>query len=142
MLQICQNIAQARVSREKTQEEMAILLGIKRSKYKNWEVATEPNLSEIKTIAKVLEMPAYKLLEGIIEFEEEVDKRPPVNISTTLEASQIDRIKFSLGVLAEVFSPSPGSRKGKNPDPLDLGEFEGRKKRRSASKAKGKLKGT
>jgi transcriptional regulator with XRE-family HTH domain len=142
MLQICQNIAQARLSRGLSQEKMAEQVGVKRATYKNWEAGTEPGLSEIKTIAKALEIPAYKLLEGVIEFETGADKREPVTINAVLEASQIDKIRLSLSVLDAIFSPDPGSGKGKNQDREDLEEFGGRKKSRSGAKKKVKPKGT
>lgn len=68
MLQICSNIKQARLSRKVSQGFIAKKMNIERNTYKNWEINTEPSLSTIKTIAKILEVPAMSLLTGLIEF--------------------------------------------------------------------------
>lgn len=114
-MQICQNIKQARVSSGLTQDEIADKLGTKRSTYKNWEDATEPSLSIIKAIAGHLGVPAYKLLIGVIDFEEPEARRPDVNINAIISANDYDRLKFSLSVLGSIFSPDPNLGKDIRP---------------------------
>lgn len=70
MLQICQNIRQARELSGKSQEAIADKMGIKRGVYKNWEINTEPDLETINKIGRAIGIPPISLLAGIIEFTE------------------------------------------------------------------------
>lgn len=54
---------------------MAELLEVKRTSYRNWEENTEPSLTTIKSIANVLEIPAWKLLDGIIDFSDALGQK-------------------------------------------------------------------
>jgi transcriptional regulator with XRE-family HTH domain len=70
-LQICENIRQARESKGYSQGFMAKELALKnRSTYQNWEYSTEPDMETLKKIAKILGIPAFELLRGVIEFPE------------------------------------------------------------------------
>lgn len=66
MLQICENIRQARDSAGFTQAEMADLLGVKRTTYANWESTTEPNIATIKKISQILG----------VEFSQLINEKP------------------------------------------------------------------
>lgn len=97
MLQICQNIKKIRKLKGFTQDTMAQKLAVTRSTYRNWEEETEPDLATIKTIARVLDVPAWTLLEGIIEFE--ANKKPgtkpgkqslPINSDAGVQNPSID----------------------------------------------------
>lgn len=141
MLQICQNIKQARVSKGWTQEEMAGFMSIERATYKNWEDQTEPSLSNIKALAKVFKIPPHRLLAGVIDFSDTVDDRPDITIEAVLSAEQVDKVRFSLDVLDSIFSPSSGSKKGKRWGIVG-GELSGSKKLPQVGKKKKGQKGT
>lgn len=52
-MQICENIRQARVSANLTQQEIADKIGVKRSTYAEWERRIEPDM---KTLTKISEL--------------------------------------------------------------------------------------
>lgn len=135
MLQICQNIRRERDLKGFTQQEMADKLKVERATYKNWEDKTEPNLSMIKTIAQELEIPAWKLLKGVIDFTEKERARPDVKIEKILTAEQADAVLVSLDVLGSVFSPGVLKEQG-NKESVPLGN----KTFRRSGEKKGKRK--
>ena len=63
MLQICQNIKQARLSLGKSQQEIADLIGVKRTTYANWENNTEPDMTTIKSLSKILGVSVSDILQ-------------------------------------------------------------------------------
>lgn len=95
MLQIPENIRQARVSSGKTQKEMAHLLGVKRTTYANWEENTEPAIATIKDIAKILGIEFYSLIEeapppiGFLQpFTAEELRKLTIDQSETIKSQQ------------------------------------------------------
>lgn len=56
MLQICENIRLARVSKGLTQQEAADLLNVKRSTYAEWERNIEPKRAMLTKIAEIFGM--------------------------------------------------------------------------------------
>lgn len=136
MLQICSNIKQARLSRKVSQGFIAKKMNIERNTYKNWEINTEPSLSTIKTIAKILEVPAMSLLTGLIEFGgAEIIQANKIQKMGDIEDIRIslNRLTSAIGRLSglekdeiEVFLPSYASdKKGVFQDLMNTG---GRKK--------------
>lgn len=116
MLQICINIKRARESAKKTQEEMASLLGVKRTTYANWEKNTEPTFSNLREIAKILNIELGDLLNSdisagtkaeeiavlkaqislltkkLITIESKVFKTDPTRISLDFEKMTLEEI--------------------------------------------------
>lgn len=68
MLQICENIRQARLSSGASQEDIAQKLGINRDTYKNWELKTPPDYETLNKIGKAIGIPPVSLLSGVIDF--------------------------------------------------------------------------
>jgi transcriptional regulator with XRE-family HTH domain len=105
------------------QQDMAVKLGMRNSTYQNYEYNTEPKFAVLKQIAQALDVPAFKLLEGIIEFSSESEKSDQeVAFSFSISESDLEKLRASLNVLGEVFSPSKSSSKYKRrdvEDPLD-----------------------
>ncbi|MEO6547476.1 MAG: helix-turn-helix transcriptional regulator [Ferruginibacter sp.] len=83
MLQICENIKQARISSDKTQDEMAALLKVSRSTYQNWERETEPAVATLREIAQILNIPLGKLLNEDLNHGSSLEK--PCSSVTLLE---------------------------------------------------------
>lgn len=103
MLQICENIRQARVSRGLSQQELAEKLGVERPTYKNWEDKTEPSLSTIKSIAAQLEVPEATLLAGVIDLSpKEVGRanEEAKRIYLAEIAANLNRLTLSIGRLS------------------------------------------
>lgn len=89
MLQICQNIRQARLNKGYTQQKVADLLGEKRSTYKNWEENTEPDLSKLKTIAGVLGVNLDELINREVKANNYVEQRRNNKLNTVKEGIPI-----------------------------------------------------
>lgn len=141
MSQICQNIKEAREAKKWSQQKLSDELGIERSTYKNWEYTTEPPLSIIKTIAEKLEIPAYKLLEGVIDFSEALVPRPKMKIETAISAEEYDRIRFSLSILDSIFSRAVHSGKDSSPGVAEVRLSDKIESHQKTGKKKDKQKG-
>lgn len=74
MSQICQNIRQARLNKGLSQQKVADLLHEKRTTYANWENETEPELTKIREIAKVLGVSFTSIVDSKIEPATSKDK--------------------------------------------------------------------
>ncbi|MBA3673474.1 MAG: helix-turn-helix transcriptional regulator [Chitinophagaceae bacterium] len=84
-MQIPSNIKRARVLAGKTQQEMAGLLGVKRTTYANWETNTEPDIETIRKIAQILGVKFSQLVSDAGEGTNETNK-------TVLEIAAIVRL--------------------------------------------------
>jgi transcriptional regulator with XRE-family HTH domain len=62
MLQISKNIKTFRELSGKSQQQMAELLGVKRTTYANWETNTEPELTKLMEIAKIFGVDYTRLI--------------------------------------------------------------------------------
>jgi len=69
MLQICSNIKQERILANRTQQEMANSLNVKRTTYANWEKDTEPDMTILKSIAQILGISIGKIIGEDIQAE-------------------------------------------------------------------------
>lgn len=130
MLQLCYNIRQARTSKNLSQIEMAKRLGVKRTTYRNWEETTEPDLTILKSIAKALDVPAYTLLKGVIDFtgkETSGLTKPddPESLAVLFKLRDIENLRRSLNVLNSAFEElsysgkvSPGGLRAQQRLPL------------------------
>lgn len=72
MLQMNENIRQARLAKGFSQEKMAELLGESRSTYAEWERNTEPKVSVFLKIAEILEINPHKLAGVDIEAKKDI----------------------------------------------------------------------
>lgn len=142
MLQICENIRLARVSKKLDQQDVADKLRVTRSTYKNWEKGTEPNLKIIKDIAAAIGVPAYILLKGVIDFsEDKTEIRPDLDFNFKLPVEQVDLLRSSLSVLDSIFSLDPNSSTDNHQDVQEK-LLEGRKKPLLIKPLKNKQKGS
>ena len=105
MLQICQNIRQARLNKGLSQQKTADLLGEKRTTYANWENETEPDLTKIREIAKIFDVSFTDLVEGNIEAKTPKDR----HITTRNHLKQIGESKK--GIMVYESAPTPASIK-------------------------------
>lgn len=103
MLQISKNIKQERLLAKKTQQEMADLLGIKRSTYANWEINTEPSYSDLKRIAGILGIDVRKLVGEDVPFTDANARQVALAIKT--EA----RVTVTMSYVAEIFAFQRGA---------------------------------
>jgi transcriptional regulator with XRE-family HTH domain len=116
MPQICENIRLEKENKGISQIKMADLINVSRTTYKNWEEDAEPTLAIIQSIAEKLEIPAYQLLEGIIDFSnkenmtsrQERDEEQPVTIY--LRNSEREILKKSLEKLSQALSLNADSQ--------------------------------
>lgn len=83
-MQICGNIRQAREAAGKTQQEIANLLGVKRTTYANWEEKTEPSITKIKEIAEILGVSFYDLINVEKPIKEDLYKKRIENLELDL----------------------------------------------------------
>jgi transcriptional regulator with XRE-family HTH domain len=125
MLQICQNIKQARLSAKLSQEEMAHKLGIKRTTYQNWEKNIEPDLTTIVAIAKNLGIATTELLRGVIDLNgHEKSGAGPDYLRSVLK-QEIDTIRSSLDKLSKALQVPQGLERpvgSPKKEHLDLGK--------------------
>jgi transcriptional regulator with XRE-family HTH domain len=75
MLQLFENIKQARLNKGFTQQYVADKLKVKRTTYANWEVETEPDLTKIMEISQILEVGFDQLIHGKVEPSTYTQKR-------------------------------------------------------------------
>lgn len=94
MLQICQNIRQARINKGLSQQKVADLLGEKRTTYANWENETEPELTKIREIANVLDVSFNDLVSGTVEPKSQKEK----HITTRNHLKEIGESKKGIKV--------------------------------------------
>lgn len=116
---------------------MARELGLKNATtYQNWEHKTDPGLEMIKKIAAILQIPAYTLLQGIIDFTDKKNTaaQPDPIIEIRMHLSELNKLKFSLSELGSVFSRASDSGKGIQPGIADVSLADKRKPRQSAKK--------
>lgn len=133
MLQICQNIKQARLSTGMSQGEFAEKIGKKRSTYAEWESNFVPDLEILKKIAEAANTTLAALLNEQIDAE--LPKELPWQIIDRLSKG-IENITRANLLLAEKINSGgsgsaplsdPEGQKGSGPDPLDV-NLSGRKK--------------
>lgn len=74
------NIKRARKNADLTQDQMAIKLGVKRTTYASWEDKTEPALSILNDIAKVV---GIGIMDLLTENSEVIDKITKVEETKT-----------------------------------------------------------
>jgi transcriptional regulator with XRE-family HTH domain len=120
---------------------MAEKMRITRSTYRNYEENTEPDLATIRTIAAALEIPAWTLLKGIIEFTNvpENEKSGSVEPDYSKILSQVKQYANDIISLAEVKkAPAHGFDPGTNTGHLPTQGIRFSGKKRTDKKPKDK----
>ena len=75
----------------------------------------------LKRIAIALEVPAYTLLAGVIDFEDVTVPLAPFEQDVKLTGYQWQQLRASLSVLDSIFGSVSGSKKGSSPGAVDIG---------------------